>query len=229
MTPSNPTNNNPFIFRIMDALGVSHLVAPINHTHTGDEISGITSIGEDTTEFTAGITASEGTIHMEVADHGTGGGGGEAEIDHTNIGNLIRALQDPDSAPTKNSDKLITSDAVTKLPQYIILIKRDESFVLSGYTTSTDTLDAFIANCASVRPYPALIEVRKFGTSNQAAVTGFVRYSVVPNGTIYCYITIGDKLMTATGTYSGTYEGDLGTITWGEAFSVTDVPDIFSL
>lgn len=201
MTPANPNNGNPLILRIMDALGVLHQVAPVNHTHSdlvGDSISLII--------------------------HGT-----EIELEVSDIPNILRALSDPDTVPTKNSDKLITSDAVTKLPQYIILIKRDESFVLSGYTTSTDTLDAFIANCASVRPYPALIEVRKFGTSNQAAVTGFVRYSVVPNGTIYCYITIGDKLMTATGTYSGTYEGDLGTITWGEAFSVTDVPDIFSL
>ncbi len=45
MTPTNPNNGNPLILRIMDALGVLHQVAPVNHTHKGDEVTGITHIG----------------------------------------------------------------------------------------------------------------------------------------------------------------------------------------
>lgn len=41
MTPSNPDNNQPLIYRICDALGVFHLVAPVNHTHTYAEIPGL--------------------------------------------------------------------------------------------------------------------------------------------------------------------------------------------
>ena len=41
MTPSNPDNQQPLIYRIADALGVFHLVAPVNHTHAQSEIDGL--------------------------------------------------------------------------------------------------------------------------------------------------------------------------------------------
>ena len=41
MTPSNPTNSQPLIYRIADALGVFHLVAPVNHTHAQSEVEGL--------------------------------------------------------------------------------------------------------------------------------------------------------------------------------------------
>ena len=41
MTPSNPTNSQPLIYRIADALGVFHLVAPVDHHHSQDEIDGL--------------------------------------------------------------------------------------------------------------------------------------------------------------------------------------------
>lgn len=43
MTPSNPSNGNPFVLRIMDALGVLHQVAPVNHTHAQSEVSNLTT------------------------------------------------------------------------------------------------------------------------------------------------------------------------------------------
>lgn len=41
MTPSNPSNSQPLIYRIADALGVFHLVAPVNHTHSQTEVDGL--------------------------------------------------------------------------------------------------------------------------------------------------------------------------------------------
>lgn len=41
MTPSNPDNQQPLIYRIADALGVFHLVAPVNHTHSTSEVDGL--------------------------------------------------------------------------------------------------------------------------------------------------------------------------------------------
>ena len=41
MTPSNPTNSQPLIYRIADKLGVFHLVAPVDHTHTYAEVPGL--------------------------------------------------------------------------------------------------------------------------------------------------------------------------------------------
>ena len=123
MTPSNPDNQQPLIYRIADAAGVFHLVAPFNHTHSQDEVEGLTaalnnkaeknhshdSIGEDTDVNYADVTASEGAVHIEVRNQS---GGGECEITPSNIGNLARALETPDATPTTNSDKLVTSGGV---------------------------------------------------------------------------------------------------------------------
>lgn len=123
MIPPNPDNNQPLIYRICDAAGVFHLVAPFNHTHSQDEVEGLIAalnskapinhghdfIGEDTEESYANVTASEGQVHIEVRNQS---GGGECEITPSNIGNFIRALEDPDSTPTTNSDKLVTSGGV---------------------------------------------------------------------------------------------------------------------
>ena len=84
MTPSNPTNGQPFIYRIMDALGVKHQVVPVDHTHR--ELVG-------------------GSISFIV-------GGKEIEIELSDVPNLLRALSDPDSVPKANSDKLVTSGGV---------------------------------------------------------------------------------------------------------------------
>lgn len=84
MKPSNPTNGQPFIYRIKDASGVKHQVVPVDHTHrelVGDSISLFV-------------------------------GGTEIEIELFDVPNLLRALSDPDSVPTANSNKLVTSGAV---------------------------------------------------------------------------------------------------------------------
>ena len=52
MNPSNPTNSQPLIYRIADALGVFHLVAPVDHTHTYAEVPGLQ---DDLSELWAGL------------------------------------------------------------------------------------------------------------------------------------------------------------------------------
>ena len=84
MEPSNPTNGQPFIYRIMDALGVNHQVVPVNHTHR--EL-----VGQ--------------TVSIVINGH-------EIELKVSDIPNILRAISDPDSMPTANSDKLVTSGGV---------------------------------------------------------------------------------------------------------------------
>lgn len=238
MTPSNPDNNKPLIYRICDARGVFHLVAPFDHTHSQDEVEGLPaalnnkapinhshdSIGEDTGESYADVTASEGRVHIEVRE--VSEGGGECDITPSNIGNLARALETPDATPTANSDKLVTSGGVLNILQNFVVVKESGAFPITGKQSVLDSLNSIVENCAVAKTYPCLIECRR-GAEPSIVADGFVRYNVIPSGTIYCYLTIGSKLMTATGTYSGTYGGDLGTITWGEAFTVSDVPYFF--
>lgn len=84
MIPDNPSNNNPFIYRILDSLGIAHQVAPVNHQH--DML-----IGQ--------------TIRIII-------NGNEIELEISDLPNILRALSNPDSTPTQDSDKLITSAAV---------------------------------------------------------------------------------------------------------------------
>ena len=84
MTPENPDNDKPFIYRIADALGVNHQVVPVNHSHrdlVGESISLVIN-------------------------------GNEIELTTEDIPNILRALSDPNTVPTANSDKLITSGGV---------------------------------------------------------------------------------------------------------------------
>ena len=122
MTPTN-TAMTPEIMNIADNQNVKHTVIPTPHTHSQDEVEGLTAelnskapinhihhwIGEDTGESAAEVTASEDVVHIEVRDEG---GGGECNITPSNIGNLARALETPDATPTANSDKFVKSGGV---------------------------------------------------------------------------------------------------------------------
>lgn len=84
MNPDNPANGNPNIFEIKDSNNVKHQVAPVNHTH----------------DALVGQTVSLIVNNVEI------------EIEPANVPNLLRALADPDSTPTSESTKLVTSGGV---------------------------------------------------------------------------------------------------------------------
>ena len=139
MTPSNPSNSQPLIYRIMDALGVSHLVACVNHTHAQSEIEGLstTLAGKaDRIHSHASIDAGEAIVTVD--------GSGEVklqgeqitlklenetavEIGDTNISNLRRALSVPDSTPTASSNNLVTSGGVKAALDELIEINARET------------------------------------------------------------------------------------------------------
>ena len=84
MDPSNPTNNQPFIYRFVDSEGNVHQVVPVDHTHNN-------LVGQ--------------TISFWV-------NGTEIKISANDVPNFLRAISDPDSTPTASSDKLVTSGGV---------------------------------------------------------------------------------------------------------------------
>lgn len=91
MTPSNPSNQNPFILCIMDARGIPHQVAPLEHTHSYAEVPGL---ADEISELWAGVN--------EKADQ-------EAMTE------ALTAKQDAltfDSTPTVNSTNPVTSGGV---------------------------------------------------------------------------------------------------------------------
>lgn len=140
MTPTPPSGSNPLIYRIADALGVFHLVAPVDHTHAQSEVAGLESaLSTISTTLAAkanaaavetalagkaplqhshdsissdennSVSVSDGSVIIELNDGETGG---ELEIPVEKLGNLQRAINNPDSTPTANSDNLVTSGGV---------------------------------------------------------------------------------------------------------------------
>ena len=91
MTPSNPSNQNPFILCIMDALGIPHQVAPLEHTHTYAEVTGLQG---ELNELWAGLGEKAGQEAMTEA---------------------LAAKQDAltfDTTPTEGSTNPVTSGGV---------------------------------------------------------------------------------------------------------------------
>lgn len=134
MTPSNPNNQQPLIYRIADALGITHLVVAVQHSHLMSEIEGLVSAlagksdtshshkiiqynpSASTDGFAGFPTTGNGDFVVGVQDNKNiifqFGGIPKASFTKTNSDNLARALQTPDSTPTENSDNLVTSGGV---------------------------------------------------------------------------------------------------------------------
>ena len=120
MTPSNPSNSKPLIYRICDSLGIFHLVAPVNHTHAQSEVEGLESAlagkaplnhshDSISSDENNSVSVSDGVVTIELNDGETGG---KLDIPVKKLGNLQRAINNPDSTPIANSDNLVTSGGV---------------------------------------------------------------------------------------------------------------------
>ena len=138
MTPSNPSNSQPLIYRIMDALGVSHLVACINHTHDQSEVDGLQSAllnKADATQTDTRIngkisrvlTATNGNL-AEFDDDGNIKDSGYKTSDFASASATATALagkQDTltfDSTPTEGSTNPVTSDGVKAADDSIVAL-----------------------------------------------------------------------------------------------------------
>lgn len=124
MTPSNPSNNNAFIYRILDALGIAHQVVPVDHTHSKSDVEGLESsldtLAREIYKISGNQTAivrckeSSGNVQilLSISDYEQLEAERKAIITWQNMPNLQRALLDPDSVPTANSHNIVTSGGV---------------------------------------------------------------------------------------------------------------------
>ena len=146
MTPSNPnTNNTPLIYRIADAAGVFHLVAPVDHTHTYQDVPGLTdelselwaglnekANQEDMTEALAGKANAigAGSPSGAIVIVGTSGEISRSNKTITDLLNAIAAKQDAltfDSTPTAGSTNPVTSGGVKAALDAKRQIRQDDS------------------------------------------------------------------------------------------------------
>ena len=133
MTPTN-TAITPEIKNIADKNGDKHTVIPTQHSHTQSEVEGLTATlaGKSDTSHTHKLiqyspsASTDGFAGFPVSGAGSFtigvltdksinfqfGPTVKASITNSNVDNLARALEDPDTSPTVNSDKLVTSGGV---------------------------------------------------------------------------------------------------------------------
>ena len=128
MTPSNPSNSQPLIYRIMDALGVTHLVACINHTHEESEVNGLSnditelwhSVNEKQEELTFDSTPTANSTNPVTS------GGVKAALD------AKRQIRQDDS---ETSDHAIVSATASEGDVYIMLSVREGDDIKSVHIT----------------------------------------------------------------------------------------------
>lgn len=104
MTPSNPSNQNPFILCIMDALGIPHQVAPLEHTHIYAEIPGL---NDELGELWAGVNEKASQEAMTEAL--------ETKADITTMNNALAGKMPNmpiDNEPETDSRALVLSGGV---------------------------------------------------------------------------------------------------------------------
>lgn len=126
MTPSNPDNQQPLIFRICDALGVFHIVAPVNHTHAQSEIDGL----QAALLSKADASSTDTKINGKIGRVPTATNGNIAEFDDDgNIKDSGKKTSDfmlamtVDSTPTSGSNNLVTSGGVAEAIENAIAIR----------------------------------------------------------------------------------------------------------
>lgn len=131
MTPSNPANGNANIMDVMASDDLKHQVAPVAHTHTESEVSGLVSDLEDKADKvhdhnrifynsgnqTAVVKVSKDSsnnvqIELSIQDSGEVEFERKAVLNWANMANAQRAFANPDSAPTASSTNLVTSGGV---------------------------------------------------------------------------------------------------------------------
>lgn len=68
MTPSNPSNGNPFVYDVQDAQGVKHQIVPVNHTHTKAEITNFPTIDQTPTDGNTTHLISSDAVYEALKD-----------------------------------------------------------------------------------------------------------------------------------------------------------------
>lgn len=153
MTPSNPDNNQPLIYRICDAAGVFHIVAPVNHTHTYADVPGL---ADDLSELWAGLNEKANQEDMTEALAGKQNvltfdsaptAGSTNPVTSGGVKAALDGKQDAltfDNTPTANSTNPVTSGGIKtaldgKATYYVI---ESREYPEDGYSQVTTDNDA---------------------------------------------------------------------------------------
>lgn len=136
-----------------------------NLVDSGTSITSLTYKIENTENSEQCVLIEEdGTLEVTVPSILLGGelvGDGEnVEISPSNFNNVRRVLQDPDSAPVQDSDKLITSGAVYKALELKTLALSDDDGSVPGFLEPFDEEEfSKLANSIGGKNDPTFVEI----------------------------------------------------------------------
>ena len=103
MTPSNPDNSKPLIYRIADELGITHLVVAVQHSHLMSEITGLVDALAAKANAVPAGSPTGGIVIANTA--------GELSRSDKTLNDLMPVMT-IDSTPTASSPNLVTSGGV---------------------------------------------------------------------------------------------------------------------
>lgn len=110
---------------------------PDEHCGKADQVHTHSAIGDGGSSITVG----EGEINIELSDTTTHSGG-EVDINISKLPNLQRAINDPDTTPTLNSNNLVTSGGVrVAIEEKFQGIVPDITGIGDGDSMNLDTLE----------------------------------------------------------------------------------------
>lgn len=108
MIPSNPSNSKPFIFRFFDSLGIAHLCAALNHTHSQSEVDGLTTALAGKASSSDMTTALAGKMDKMTVD----------EVPTSGSNNLVKS-GGVFSALLNKVSKIIASQSTSEKSAYV--------------------------------------------------------------------------------------------------------------
>lgn len=176
MTPSNPSNGNPFVYEVQDAQGVKHQIVPVSHTHTLSEISDYPG-SESTPTFNSSKLVTSGGVYSALL--------GKASM---------AQLAGKEDKPLPLG--IHCNDDISEL----YLDNRDE---LHDVITAVES--KLVASTSNPKPVHVLIVLSYFDShgnfSYKCAVNGEMAIWTSGNN-VHLSIIIGESIFVMNGTYS---------------------------
>ena len=197
MTPTNPDNSQPLIYRILDSLGVAHLVAPVNHTHEQSEVNGlISALAAKLAKLTSFTTGN----FVKVKSDGTLEDSGKKASDFADAAATATALdakQDTltfDDIPTSGSNNPVKSGGIlaaisnavanklAKLTSFttgnFVKVKADGTLEDSGKSASDFAPDNYMTGTYTISGSKLTIDIPEHEIKNFGTVGGIFTFTI---------------------------------------------------
>lgn len=201
MTPSNPTNSQPLIYRIADKLGVFHLVAPVDHTHAQSEVEGLAAaLAAKANAIPAG--SPTGAIVIV-------GTSGEISRSNKTITDLLNAI-----AAKADKNKLGDSDTLVQIDNDTLYLSALRKIVLGIVDPDDEFVEISNDNIPNLRRALAEPDTAPTANSTNLVTSGGVAAAIAQLANLIPAHQIADILPAEANSYSAELHDQWIANTW---------------